>query len=258
MCRPKRSTIRRRSSSKRVWRIPRNRPDRAALEQAAQLDSRQPASADRRRRRRDLQRGDRDACAASSTQTGIPVGETMAGKGSLRFDHPLNLGAIGATGTFAANRARARGRPGASASARATATSPPRRRPRSRIRPCASSTSTSPDSTPPNMRALPLVGDARATLDELLSCSRDYQRRRRPIAHAREQLHDAWEAEVERIYGVRLRAAAEPGRIDRRRQRAGRSGGGHGVRRRAVCPATCTSCGARAIRSNTTSNTATR
>ena len=37
-------------------------------------------------------------------QTGIPVGETMAGKGSLRYDHPLNLGAIGATGTFAANR----------------------------------------------------------------------------------------------------------------------------------------------------------
>jgi TPP-dependent trihydroxycyclohexane-1,2-dione (THcHDO) dehydratase len=36
--------------------------------------------------------------------TGIPVGETMAGKGSLRWDHPLNLGAIGATGTLAANR----------------------------------------------------------------------------------------------------------------------------------------------------------
>jgi 3D-(3,5/4)-trihydroxycyclohexane-1,2-dione acylhydrolase (decyclizing) len=36
--------------------------------------------------------------------TGIPVGETQAGKGSLRFDHPSNLGAIGATGTFAANR----------------------------------------------------------------------------------------------------------------------------------------------------------
>jgi len=37
-------------------------------------------------------------------QTGIPVGETMAGKGSLRYDHPLCLGAIGATGTLAANR----------------------------------------------------------------------------------------------------------------------------------------------------------
>jgi 3D-(3,5/4)-trihydroxycyclohexane-1,2-dione acylhydrolase (decyclizing) len=36
--------------------------------------------------------------------TGIPVGETQAGKGSLRYDHPSCLGAIGATGTFAANR----------------------------------------------------------------------------------------------------------------------------------------------------------
>jgi 3D-(3,5/4)-trihydroxycyclohexane-1,2-dione acylhydrolase (decyclizing) len=41
---------------------------------------------------------------ATSSTTGIPVGETMAGKGSLRWDHPLNLGAIGATGTLAANR----------------------------------------------------------------------------------------------------------------------------------------------------------
>jgi 3D-(3,5/4)-trihydroxycyclohexane-1,2-dione acylhydrolase (decyclizing) len=38
-------------------------------------------------------------------QTGIPVGETQAGKGSLPYDHPLALGAVGTTGTFAANRA---------------------------------------------------------------------------------------------------------------------------------------------------------
>ncbi len=35
--------------------------------------------------------------------TGIPIGETQAGKGSLPFDHRLNLGAIGATGSPAAN-----------------------------------------------------------------------------------------------------------------------------------------------------------
>jgi 3D-(3,5/4)-trihydroxycyclohexane-1,2-dione acylhydrolase (decyclizing) len=36
--------------------------------------------------------------------TGIPVGETQAGKGSLPYDHPSALGAVGVTGTFAANR----------------------------------------------------------------------------------------------------------------------------------------------------------
>ena len=36
--------------------------------------------------------------------TGIPVGETQAGRGALVSEHPLSLGAIGATGTSAANR----------------------------------------------------------------------------------------------------------------------------------------------------------
>ncbi len=36
--------------------------------------------------------------------TGIPVGETMAGRGALASEHPLSLGAIGATGGSAANR----------------------------------------------------------------------------------------------------------------------------------------------------------
>ena len=39
--------------------------------------------------------------------TGIPVGESQAGKGSLSYDHPSCLGAVGATGTFAANRVAA-------------------------------------------------------------------------------------------------------------------------------------------------------
>jgi 3D-(3,5/4)-trihydroxycyclohexane-1,2-dione acylhydrolase (decyclizing) len=38
------------------------------------------------------------------SQTGIPVGETQAGKGSLPYNHPQNMGAVGATGTLAANR----------------------------------------------------------------------------------------------------------------------------------------------------------
>src|SRR5690606_27923102 len=36
--------------------------------------------------------------------TGIPVCETQGGKSSLPDDHPLNMGAVGVTGTSAANR----------------------------------------------------------------------------------------------------------------------------------------------------------
>jgi 3D-(3,5/4)-trihydroxycyclohexane-1,2-dione acylhydrolase (decyclizing) len=44
------------------------------------------------------------ALAAFAAQSGIPVGETQAGKGSLPYDHPQCAGAVGATGTLAANR----------------------------------------------------------------------------------------------------------------------------------------------------------
>src|SRR3954449_12055071 len=44
------------------------------------------------------------ALRAFAEATGIPVGETQAGRGALVSDHPLSLGAIGATGTTAANR----------------------------------------------------------------------------------------------------------------------------------------------------------
>ncbi len=89
--------------SRRVWHIPRNRPDRYALEQAAALI---------RASQRPLIIAGGGVIYAEATEalrqfvdrTGIPVGETMAGKGSLPYDHPLSLGAIGATGTFAANR----------------------------------------------------------------------------------------------------------------------------------------------------------
>jgi 3D-(3,5/4)-trihydroxycyclohexane-1,2-dione acylhydrolase (decyclizing) len=44
------------------------------------------------------------ALAAFVEKTGIPVAETQAGKGSLAWDHPQCVGAMGATGTLAANR----------------------------------------------------------------------------------------------------------------------------------------------------------
>ncbi|HET9072033.1 MAG TPA: 3D-(3,5/4)-trihydroxycyclohexane-1,2-dione acylhydrolase (decyclizing) [Acidimicrobiales bacterium] len=43
------------------------------------------------------------ALADLAARTGIPVAETQAGKGSLPFDHPQSVGAVGATGTTAAN-----------------------------------------------------------------------------------------------------------------------------------------------------------
>jgi 3D-(3,5/4)-trihydroxycyclohexane-1,2-dione acylhydrolase (decyclizing) len=39
-----------------------------------------------------------------SSRHGIPVAETQAGKGALPWDHPMNAGAIGVTGSSAANR----------------------------------------------------------------------------------------------------------------------------------------------------------
>ena len=41
--------------------------------------------------------------AAWATAHGVPVAETQAGKGALAWDHPLNVGAIGVTGSPAAN-----------------------------------------------------------------------------------------------------------------------------------------------------------
>jgi len=44
-----------------------------------------------------------DALRRFAEATGIPVAETQAGKGSMAWDHPQSVGAIGATGSTAAN-----------------------------------------------------------------------------------------------------------------------------------------------------------
>ena len=43
--------------------------------------------------------------ARFAAEVGIPVAETQAGRGALAWDHPMALGAIGVTGTSAANEA---------------------------------------------------------------------------------------------------------------------------------------------------------
>jgi 3D-(3,5/4)-trihydroxycyclohexane-1,2-dione acylhydrolase (decyclizing) len=87
----------------RVWPIGRPLPDDAALDRAA--------TAIRGARRPLIVAGGgviySEATAsldAFARRTGIPVGETQAGKGSLPFDHPQAAGAIGATGALPANR----------------------------------------------------------------------------------------------------------------------------------------------------------
>jgi len=44
-----------------------------------------------------------DSLARFAGQTGMPVAETQAGKGSLPYDHPQNVGALGVTGGRSAN-----------------------------------------------------------------------------------------------------------------------------------------------------------
>lgn len=88
---------------KRVWNIPRQRPDKDLYREAVQLlkSAGKPFIVSGGGV---LYSEATDALKQFVEQTGIPVGETQAGKGALPFDHPANLGAIGATGSPAANR----------------------------------------------------------------------------------------------------------------------------------------------------------
>jgi 3D-(3,5/4)-trihydroxycyclohexane-1,2-dione acylhydrolase (decyclizing) len=89
--------------AKRVWHVPRPLPDEASLARAVELiraSERPLIVAGGGVVYSEATEALRQLCEA----TGIPVGETQAGKGSLPYDHPSALGAIGVTGTFAANR----------------------------------------------------------------------------------------------------------------------------------------------------------
>lgn len=87
---------------KRVWHVPRPRPDVNALQRAAEwIRSAQKPMI--------IAGGGVIYSEAEKVleifvaQTGIPVAETFAGKGSLPYNNPHNLGAAGATGTEGAN-----------------------------------------------------------------------------------------------------------------------------------------------------------
>ena len=183
----------------RVWTVRRPRPDRALLLKAAAWirSSVQPLI---------IAGGGAiyseatKALAAFADATGIPVAETQAGKGALRYDHPLSLGAIGVTGT-----------PGANIMAReadlvigvgtrysdfTTASNTAFQNPHVRF---ININVAEFDAF--KRAALPLVGDARVALQELLpeleafDTGEDY--RARAAAFNR-----AWDEEVSRLYNL--------------------------------------------------------
>ncbi|WP_420033744.1 3D-(3,5/4)-trihydroxycyclohexane-1,2-dione acylhydrolase (decyclizing) [Streptomyces sp. cg28] len=88
--------------AERVWTVRRPVPDRAELAAAVQALT---------AAERPLivagggvhHSGAEDALAAFAESTRIPVASTQAGKGSLRYDHPADVGGIGHTGTATAN-----------------------------------------------------------------------------------------------------------------------------------------------------------
>ncbi len=185
---------------KRLWHIARPRADRERLRRAAEWI--------RAAKRPLLIAGGgviyseaTEALARLVEQTGIPVGETQAGKGSLPFDHPQNLGAIGVTGTRAANVIARQAdlvlavgtRLGDFTTASKTAFQHPE------VRFIAINVA---EMDAYKHAALPLVADARVTLEELCEALADYH-----IApdYAEEiaRLKAEWEAEVERLFDLR-------------------------------------------------------
>ena len=184
---------------KRVWRVPRPLPDRVELERAAALV---------RAARRPMivagggviYSGATDALAHLAGRTGIPVGETQAGKGSMPYDHPCSLGAVGATGTFAANRVAAQADLVVGVGTRWTDFT------------TASKTAfQNPDVRFVNINVadfdahkhagLSLVGDARATLEALAEALSGYEVGR-DYREGNARLSEEWDREVERLYSL--------------------------------------------------------
>jgi 3D-(3,5/4)-trihydroxycyclohexane-1,2-dione acylhydrolase (decyclizing) len=184
---------------KSVWHIPRVRPDAVLLQRAAEMirASKQPL----------IVAGGgviyseaTDTLRKFAEQTGIPVGETMAGKGSLRYDHPLSLGAIGVTGTFAANIIAREADLvigiGTRYSDFTTASKTAFQNPAVRF---VNINVAEFDAY--KHSGLALAGDARVTLEELGEAVGDYRTAPEYRARAAE-LNKRWDEEVSRIYNL--------------------------------------------------------
>ena len=183
--------------ARRVWHIERRPPEAAALARAIELIN---------AARRPLivagggviYSGATEALRAFVDRSGIPVAETQAGKGALPYDHPLALGAIGATGTFAANRV-ARDADvvigiGTRWSDFTTASKTLFEGASVRF---IDLNVASVDAF--KLNALPLLCDARAGLEGLAAAEWAIDERYRTKA---EKLHVEWDAEVARLYAL--------------------------------------------------------
>ena len=86
----------------KVWKIPRPRPDRNAVAAAVALllTAKKPLIIAGGGVRYSLAE---EAVAAFAAKRGIPVVETIAGKGGLTHDHPVHAGPIGIVGSTSAN-----------------------------------------------------------------------------------------------------------------------------------------------------------
>lgn len=181
----------------RVWTIPRPRADATLLRRAAEMI---------RAARRPLIIAGGGVIYAEATdildrfarQTGIPVAETQAGKGSLPYDHPLAVGAMGVTGTRAANLIARDADLVIGIGTRY-----------SDFTTASKTAFQNPDVRFLNINvaefdaykhaALPLTADARVTLEELATLVGDYDTGTEYRAWV-DQLRREWDAEVERIY----------------------------------------------------------
>jgi 3D-(3,5/4)-trihydroxycyclohexane-1,2-dione acylhydrolase (decyclizing) len=185
---------------KRVWHIPRTPPDRELLQRAIEWigAARQPmiiAGGGV------IYSGAAETLARFVEKTGIPVGETQAGKGSLPFDHPQNLGAVGVTGTVGANIA-ARGADlvigiGTRYSDFTTASKTAFQHPEVRF---ININVAEIDAF--KHCALPLVADARVALEELTAGIESYKIESAYAATINKH-RKIWEEESERIFSFR-------------------------------------------------------
>ena len=175
----------------RIWAQRRPRPDEAELVAAAQA---------LKAARRPLivagggvhYSGACEALCEFAQRHAIPVAETQAGKSALSFDHPLNLGGIGVTGTSAANAAAAEADAILAVGTRlqdfTTGSWALFRNPDRKL---IGLNVAAPDAA--KRGALPLVADARAGLMELSTALGDW---RGPGADA--TARDEWSAAVDR------------------------------------------------------------